>query len=78
MQRDLRERGIVSRTRTLATGKTVGGGALSNGALSHLLKNRMYLGEINHGSLSYPGEHSPIVSFDLFEAVHAHFADHGQ
>ena len=75
LQRDLRERGIVSRTRTLATGKTVGGGALSNGALSHLLKNRMYLGEINHGSLSYPAEHLPIVSFDLFEAVQAKLAE---
>jgi len=25
--------------------------------LPYFLKNRMYLGEINHGQTSYPGEH---------------------
>jgi site-specific DNA recombinase len=55
LQRDLRERGIVSRTRSLATGKTVGGGALSNGALSHILK------VITHGRRSAVLCQTPMV-----------------
>jgi site-specific DNA recombinase len=42
--------------------------------LAYLLKNRMYLGEINHGQQSYPGEHSAIVDRDLFEAVQGRLA----
>lgn len=29
----------------------------------------MYLGEINHRDKSYPGEHEPIISLDLFDTV---------
>src|SRR5215210_394734 len=43
LQRDLTGRGIVSRTRTLSSGRVVGGGTLTNGPLAHLLRNRVYL-----------------------------------
>ena len=74
LQRDLRERGIVSRTRTLSSGRVVGGVALTNGPLAHLLRNRVYLGEINHQGKSYPGEHEPIIPADLYDAVQAKLA----
>src|SRR5271169_6779829 len=51
---DLRERGVVTRRRTLATGRTIGGIPFTKGPLAYLLKNRMYLGELNHGANSYP------------------------
>ena len=69
LQRDLRERGIVTRKRTLSSGRAIGGRALTNGPLAHMLRNRMYLGEINHRDKSYPGEHAPIIDPRLFEAV---------
>ncbi len=69
LQRDLRERGVTSRTRVLASGRTVGGVAFSNGPLAHLLKNRMYLGDINHRGSSHRGEHQTIVDAELFAAV---------
>ncbi len=47
LQRDLRERG-VARVRAFSPRATVGGVPLSNGPLAHLLKNRTYLGELNH------------------------------
>ncbi len=56
LQRDLRERGIVTRRRTLSSGREIGGRALTNGPLAHMLRNRMYIGEINHRDKSYPGE----------------------
>jgi DNA invertase Pin-like site-specific DNA recombinase len=61
LQRDLREQGIVTRKRTLSSGRAIGGRALTNGPLAHM-RNRMYLGEINHRDKSYRGEHAPIIA----------------
>ena len=69
LQKDLRDRCIVSRKRTLSSGKVVGGTHLTNGPLAAILRNRVYLGEINHRQNSYPGEHLPIVDQGLFEEV---------
>lgn len=71
LHRELRERGLVTRTRRLATGRTIGGIPFMVGALVSLLRNRTYLGEINHRRQSYPGEHDPIVDRDLFDQVQA-------
>src|SRR5215204_3608231 len=43
---DLRKAGIVSKIRTLKTGRTVGGIAFTRGPLAHLLRNRFYIGEV--------------------------------
>src|SRR3954463_1410865 len=34
-----------------------------------LLRNRVYLGELNHKGASHPGQHEPIIAPALFEAV---------
>jgi hypothetical protein len=44
LQRELRERGVLTRPRLLSSGATVGGVHFSNGPLAHLLRNRVYLG----------------------------------
>ena len=71
LQRDLRVRGIVTRRRTLSSGRVVGGRFLTNGPVNYLLRNRVYLGEINHRGKSYPGEHKSILDPGLFDAVQA-------
>ena len=43
---ELRRRGIVTKTRTLKSGKTVGGIPFTRGPLAHLLRNRFYIGEV--------------------------------
>jgi site-specific DNA recombinase len=58
---ELNERGIVTRKRRLSSGEIIGGIPFTKGPLAYLLKNRMNLGEINHGQHSYPGEHPAIV-----------------
>ncbi len=74
LQRALRSDGIVSRRRTLSSGREIGGTPFTNGPLSHLLRNRVYLGEINHKGAAHPGEHQQIVSAELFDAVQAKLA----
>jgi DNA invertase Pin-like site-specific DNA recombinase len=75
LQRDLRERGIITRRRALSSGRAIGGRPLTNGPLAYMLRNRMYLGEINHRDKSYPGEHQPIIDEKLFEAVQARLTE---
>ena len=69
LQRELRECGVVPRRRSLSSGRTVGGVPLTNGPLAHILRNRIYVGELNHKGASYPGEHTAIVTGALFDAV---------
>lgn len=76
LQKDLQARGIVSKRRTLSTGRVVGGTPYYVAGLSWLLKNRMYLGELNHKGKSYPAEHRPILDRDLFNSVQAQLAGH--
>ena len=66
---DLKHKGVVTRVRTLASGRAVGGVPFTRGPLAYFLKNRMYLGEINHGPTSYPGEHPAIVEKAIFDNV---------
>ena len=71
---ELRERGVRTRRRTLSSGRVIGGVFFTKGPLAHLLKNRMYLGELNHRGQSYPADHAPIVDRETFEAVRTRLA----
>jgi site-specific DNA recombinase len=75
LQKDLRDKSVCTRVRTLSSGRVVGGGHLTNGPLNHLLRNRVYLGEINHQGQSYKGEHQPIIDSALFDAVQARLSN---
>src|SRR3954462_13054258 len=74
LQEELRHSGFVTRRRTLSSGRVIGGVPFTNGPLGHLLRNRVYLGEIKHKGNTYPGEHEAIISHELFEAVQARLA----
>jgi hypothetical protein len=71
---ELKTQGFRTRLRQRASGRTVGGVALTHGPLSVILKNRVYLGEIVHRGKAWPGEHEAIVDAELFEAVQAALA----
>jgi hypothetical protein len=75
LQRELREQGILTRKRLLSSGAIRGGVPLTNGPLVHLLRNRMYCGEINHRDRSYPGEHQAIIDQALFDQVQARLSE---
>jgi hypothetical protein len=63
--------GIRSKHRTAETGRMIGGGAFSRGALYYLLRNRVYRGEAVHKGVAHPGEQEAIIDEDLWEAVQA-------
>ncbi|GGD43218.1 recombinase family protein [Croceicoccus pelagius] len=71
LQRDLDAAGIRSKQRVTISGKTVGGNSFTRGPLFHLLRNRIYLGQIVHKTKIHEGEHAAIVGADLFEQVQA-------
>lgn len=65
----LDRREIRTKSRLSRSGRKSGGAPFSRGALFHLLKNRIYLGEIPHKGHCYPGNHAPIVSPELWDTV---------
>ncbi|MGZ9099608.1 MAG: recombinase family protein [Brevundimonas sp.] len=66
--------GARSKVWVSARGTISGGVAFSRGALFHMLRNRVYLGEIVHGEASVAGCHPPIVDPDMFARVQAQLA----
>jgi site-specific DNA recombinase len=66
-----KKRTARSKQRILTSGRVL---SFGRGALYHLLRNRVYRGEVVHKGLSYPGEHIAIVDEDLWNAVQAKLA----
>ncbi|HRO33276.1 MAG TPA: recombinase family protein [Brevundimonas sp.] len=71
LKAELDAEGVVTAVKTSRSGSTRGGVAWSRGALFHLLRNRVYLGEVTHKGASYPGAHPGIVDPHLFAEVQA-------
>lgn len=69
LKTELAAEGVRSKSRVSRHGKTYGGAIFGRGALYHLLRNRLYVGEIRHKDQRYEGEHEAIVPLGLFEAV---------
>jgi DNA invertase Pin-like site-specific DNA recombinase len=67
--------GIRSKAHSFASGEVRGGTPFSRGALFHLLKNRIYVGEIVHKQQSYPGQHVPIIPREIFDRVQEQLAE---
>ena len=72
----LRHKGILSKRAVLRDGSVRGGIPFTKGPLAHLLGNRTYVGEINHRSSSFPGQHASIVDRTVFEAVQTLRTEH--
>jgi hypothetical protein len=51
------------------------GKAFDKGLLYKLLSNRVYMGDAVHKGASYPGEHQPIISLDLWDKVRSMVAE---
>lgn len=61
--------GVRSKSWTSRRGRDLGGVTMTCGAIAHILKNRIYRGDIVHKGKRYDGEHEAIVSQSLFDRV---------
>ncbi len=77
LQQELGQQGVRSRTRLLKDGRRLGGIALGRGAISHMLKNPLYLGLIRHAGELHEGQHEAVIDQDLFDMVQATLTEHG-
>ena len=66
---ELDRRRIVTKRRDAKVAKYRGGIPFTYGPLAHLLKNRIYLGEVHHGGKWFKGEHNGIVGRETFDRV---------
>lgn len=69
LARELADEGVRSRRWITSKGDERGGAVLTRGALFHLLRNRLYLGEIVHRDKVFPGQHDAILDRETFEEV---------
>jgi DNA invertase Pin-like site-specific DNA recombinase len=69
LAKELQGKRVFSKAWVSRTGNSRGGLPLRCGALYYILQNRLYVGEIVHRGTTFRGEHEPIVSEELFEAV---------
>ena len=68
---ELDRQGIRTKINGRRDGRKSGGIRFGMGSLAHLLKNRFYIGEVTYRGEVHHGEHEPILTRDLFEAVQA-------
>jgi site-specific DNA recombinase len=74
LKQELDAHGIVSKVMISAAGRRWGGVPLARGALYAMLKNRIYIGEIQHRDQHYPGEHTAIIDRPLWDAAQQRLA----
>lgn len=74
VEQQLEAQGWRTRERLSRRGVQSGGVPYSRGMLFHMLKNRIYLGEIVHGEHISPGLHLAIIERDLFDRVQKRLA----
>ena len=67
----LDRKGIRTKARSLSSGEISGNIPFGVGSLTHLLRNRFYIGEVDYRGEIYGGEHAAILDRSLFEKVQA-------
>jgi site-specific DNA recombinase len=67
----LEDSGVRSKSWMSRGGRQMGGVVLGRGAIFHVLRNRLYLGEIPHKGEVHPGRHEPIVDRETFDRARA-------
>ena len=68
---ELKAGGIVSQRRTAESGRATGGNPFSRSGLNHLIRNRVYVGEVFYKGAVYAGQHEAIVDRTLFDQAQA-------
>ena len=61
--------GLITKRRIRNDGQSTGGQSFTRGHLYQLLTNPIYVGEIAHKGVRYPGQHDAIIDRKVFDSV---------
>jgi site-specific DNA recombinase len=75
LMQELNAQGITTKHWMTRTGRMAGGARWNKMHLYRLLKNRVYVGDVHHKGVYYPGEHQPIVDGEIYDRVQAILAE---
>ncbi|WP_235562582.1 recombinase family protein [Brevundimonas sp. Root1423] len=74
---ELEQQGVTSKVRVSGKGNRTGGLPINRGALFHMLRNPIYVGDIKHREKVFAGLHEPIINRPTFDAVGVTLAANG-
>lgn len=66
--------GVLTKVRSFANGRMVGGVAFTRGSLALLLQNPIFIGKVKHRGELFDGEHEAIIELDVWERAQQVFA----
>jgi site-specific DNA recombinase len=76
LKQQLDAEGVRIPIRIDGAGRSTGGGLFSRGHVYKILSNPIYVGRIAHKGQVHEGQHSPIVTLDLWDKVQQTLRDH--
>src|ERR1700686_4721904 len=74
VQTELARLNLTTKPYATPRGRAVGGLSFARGHLYKILSNPLYIGEIEHKGVRYPGQHPPLVDAATWDAVQAQLA----
>jgi site-specific DNA recombinase len=74
VQTELVRRNLTTKPYATPRGRAVGGLSFARGHLYKILSNPLYIGEIEHRGVRYPGQHPPLIDAATWGAVQAQLA----
>jgi site-specific DNA recombinase len=74
VQTELVHLNLTTKPYATPRGRAVGGLSFARGHIYKILSNPLYIGEIEHRGVRYPGQHPPLVDAATWDAVQAQLA----
>src|ERR1700676_3113806 len=74
VQAELMRLNLTTKPYATPRGRAVGGLSFARGHIYKILSNPLYIGEIVHRSVRYPGQHPPLIDAATWDAVQAQLA----
>jgi DNA invertase Pin-like site-specific DNA recombinase len=74
VQAELARLNLTTKPYATPRGRAIGGLSFARGHLYKILSNPLYIGEIEHKGVRYPGQHPPLVDAATWDAVQAQLA----
>jgi site-specific DNA recombinase len=78
VQAELMRLNLTTKPYATPRGRAIGGLSFARGHIYKILSNPLYIGEIEHRGVRYPGQHPPLIDGATWDAVQAQLATNHQ